>query len=286
MNEFVSRYGPWALVTGASSGIGSEFADQLAGRGMNLVLVGRRKALLEENAHGLEQRHGTAIRVLPIDLATADAVTQIDEATGDLKIGLLVNNAGGGLPGAFLDHDVGSEMQFVQLNSVTPMGLAHVFASRMAPHGKGGIIFVASTMGYVGTPYAANYAATKAYIIALGEALHYELARQGIDVLVVSPGPTRTSAVDALHNVDFDRVPLNWMEPEEVVAMGLHALGKQSSVIPGEVNTLVSFLVQHVLPRDLATSFLGSLLERMIDHSEQPPRKGGEESDTGGGMGR
>lgn len=264
MNDFRTTYGPWALVTGASSGIGAEFALQLAQRGLNLVLVGRRKNLLEEIAADLARRYGTQARALQVDLADPDAVQNINAATRELTIGLLVNNAGAGLPGAFLDHELDNETDIVRVNSVAPMQLAHLFGRKMTKVGRGGIIFVASTLGYVGLPYAANYAATKAYIISLGEALHHELGRKGVDVLVAAPGPTRTPAVNDLPEVDFSQVPMSWMDAEEVVRAALTSLGRQASVIPGDVNNAVYFLVKRILPRDAASSFFGGILERML----------------------
>lgn len=268
MNDFRARYGPWALVTGASSGIGAEFALQLAKRNLNLVLVGRRKNLLEQIAGEIVQRYGMDARVLQVDLAAPDAKSSIEKATREIEIGLLVNNAGAGLPGAFLDHEAANETRIVQVNAVVPMQLTHLFGSKMTQIGHGGIIFVASTMGYVGMPFAANYAATKAYLISLGEALYHELGKKGISVLVVSPGPTKTPAIHELPEVDFSQVPVNWMDAEGVVRTALHSLGHQASVIPGEVNNAVYFLVKRILPRDAASSLFGRILERMIHQND------------------
>ena len=269
MNDFRARYGPWALVTGASSGIGAEFALQLARRNLNIALVGRRKNRLEAVAAEIGQRYGMDTRIIQVDLAATDAINQIEQATREVTIGLLVNNAGAGLPGAFLDHEVDNETRIVQINTVVPMQLAHLFGRKMVHAGHGGIIFVASTMGYVGMPYAANYAATKAYLISLGEALHQELGKKGISVLVVSPGPTKTPAVNELPEIDFSQVPINWMDAEGVVRAALQSLGQQASVIPGEVNNAVYFLVKRILPRDAASSIFGRILERMIHQNDE-----------------
>jgi uncharacterized protein len=264
MNNFISRYGPWAMVTGASSGIGSEFARQLAQRGLHLALVGRRERMLEALAAELAQRYGVSARVIALDLTAPGAVARIEAATRDTPIGLLVNNAGNGLPGAFLEHTIEDETRVVQLNAIVPLQLAHLFAGEMIRRGRGGVIFVASTLGYVGMPNAANYAATKAYLIALGEGLHGELSRRGVDALVVTPGPTKTPATRELPGVDFNQLPLNWMDAESVVRAALLALGQQASIIPGEINKAVYFLVKRVLPREMASSFFGRLLERMM----------------------
>lgn len=258
------KYSEWAFITGASSGIGAEFAYQIASQNINLVLVGVNQSRLTALSKYVSSRYGVKVRPLNLDLTRPDAMTIIAEATRDLQIELLINNAGTGLPGAFLEHDVNSEVNVAQLNAIIPMQLTHFFANKMVVNRRGGIIFVASTLGYMGTPYAANYSATKAYIITMGEALYYEMKKVGIDVLVVAPGPTKTPAVH-LTNVDFSQIPVHWMEPQEVVCIALESLGKEAVVIPGNVNNLLNFISKRVLGRASTTSILGKIVERIIE---------------------
>ena len=264
--DFQSRYGPWALVTGASSGIGKEFAVQLAERGMNLVLVARRKPLLEAIAQSLRETKGIQAKTVDADLSLPAATERIADATKGLEIGLLVSNAGVELHGPFLDQDPVLGTGLVQLHAVTPMRLAHYYGGLMRQRGRGGIIFVSSTTGCGGTPYLATYSATKAYLLIFGESLHYELRKHNIDVTVVVPGITRTAMTEnaARSGVDFSRIPLPWMEVAPVVTAGLDALGKDSFVIPGAINKLVVLVARRLLPRKRGVNAYGRMLEKAI----------------------
>jgi short-subunit dehydrogenase len=161
MTRFAKKYGPWALVTGASSGMGSEFARHLAADGLNLVLVARRKNRLDRLASELGQQFGIEVRVVVADLAREDFVTPIREATSDIEVGLLVNSAGFATSGALLDNDLEAEVSILHVNSRAPLMLAHEFGRKMRDRGDGGIIFVASTVAYSGSPGWSNYAATR-----------------------------------------------------------------------------------------------------------------------------
>ncbi len=166
--EFGSKYGPWALVTGASAGIGREFARQLAAEGLNLILASRSQNRLEQLAEDLVAARRISVRTVPVDLARIGTAEALEEATADLDIGLLINNAGVETHGAFLRSDLDDETSLLQLNVVRPMELAHVFGRKMTRRSKGGIVFVSSTLGYQSVPYFANYASSKAYILVLG----------------------------------------------------------------------------------------------------------------------
>ena len=263
--DFKGRYGPWALVTGASSGMGAEFARQLAGKGMNLVLVARREQALAELKRGLEQRDGVSVRVLAQDLTDEAALPAIAEATEDLEIGLLVPCAGVETHGNFLGNRIEQEEGMMMVNMVSPLALAHHFAARMAARGRGGIVFVAATLGYQPVPYFANYAASKAYVLALGEALHFELKGKGVDVTVLSPGLTRTPFGKALElDIDFSRMPMRSMAPEPVVAAALAALGRRSAVVPGTMNRVMAFAAQRILPRARAAGLFGGMIEKAM----------------------
>src|SRR5262249_32002855 len=152
MKDFVERFGPWALVTGASSGIGEAFARRLAESGVNLVLVARREDRLRKLADDLRSQHSVSTRVVPVDLSRDDFLPAIEQATADVQVGLLVNNAGIATTGNFLDHDLGSELALLHVNSRAPLILTHHFGRSMRQRGRGGIIFVASTLAFAGVP--------------------------------------------------------------------------------------------------------------------------------------
>jgi uncharacterized protein len=190
------RFGPWAVVTGASSGIGRAFAGLLAANGMNLVLASRRADVLGGLGEELAGRHGVACRPVAVDLSAPDGPAVLAEATAGLDVGLLVSNAGDMLLGELAGHDPGLLVRDTQLNVTAHLALTRHFAPRLAGRGRGGILLVSSIAGLQGVPYMANYAAAKAYVIALGEAVHRELAPRGVHVTVLLPGATDTPMVE------------------------------------------------------------------------------------------
>jgi uncharacterized protein len=227
-----------ALVTGASAGLGVEFARQLSERGYRLVLAARRKERLEALAKEL----GDA-RAVAIDLSKADpaATLMADlEAHGE-AVDLLVNNAGFGLIGRFAELDARRERQMIDLNIGTLADLCRAVAPGMIEQKSGGIINVASTAAFQPGPKMAVYFATKAFVLSLTEALHEELKPHGINVTCLCPGPTRTEFGDIAGfggNGLFDRVA---MESPEVVKAGLRGLDRNKAVVvPGLVNKLTA----------------------------------------------
>ena len=206
--EFKDRYGPAALVTGASSGIGQAFAEMLAAKGMDLVLVARRVDRLEALAARLTKQHGVQAKVCQIDLAAPEAAQQMLDATAALDVGLVVSNAGFGLKGEHAANDPRVMTEMLMVNCNVPMQLAHGFIPRLRKRGKGGIIFTSSIEGLMGCPYSTAYSSSKALVNALGEGLWAELQPEGIDVLTLCPGATESEAagkqgidIKTLHNV-------------------------------------------------------------------------------------
>jgi uncharacterized protein len=227
-----------ALVTGASAGLGAEFARQLSKRGHRLVLAARRKDRLEVLAKEL----GDA-RAVTIDLSKADAAAKLMadlEAHGE-TVDLLVNNAGFGLIGRFAELDARRERQMIDLNIGTLADLCRAVAPGMIEQKSGGIINVASTAAFQPGPKMAVYFATKAFVLSLTEALHEELRPHGIHVTCLCPGPTRTEFGDVAGfggNGLFDRVA---MESPEVVKAGLQGLDSNKAVVvPGLVNKVTA----------------------------------------------
>jgi short-subunit dehydrogenase len=235
MKGFVERFGPWAVVTGASPGIGETFARRLAETGMNLVLIARREDRLRKLADDLQSRHPVNVRVVVADLSHDDFLALVERATHDLQVGLLVNNAGVATTGRFLDNDIASELAMLYVNNSAPLVLAHHFGRPMRKCGRGGMIFVSSTVAFAGVPSWSNYAASKAHDLVFAEGLAGELRKDGISVLALCPGPTRTELLPP------GARPLFPMRPDAVVGIALKKLGRRTTVVAGRLNRIIAF---------------------------------------------
>lgn len=232
MSEFNRRYGPAAIVTGASSGIGEAFAELLAERGIDLLLVARRKARLAATAERLSSRHGVLVTVLEADLAEPESCDRIVAAAEGLDVGLLVSNAGFGLKGAHVDNDPAAMAEMLQVNCHAPLQLSHRFIPGLRFRGRGGIIITSSVEGLIGVPYSAAYAASKAFTNSLAEGLWGELSPAGIDVLALCPGSTDTEAHE---KQGIDRRTLeDMMSPREVAQQALDNLPNGPVFVAGE----------------------------------------------------
>jgi len=245
-----------ALITGASAGLGVEFARQLSKRGHRLVLAARRKERLEELAKEL----GNA-RVVAIDLSKKDAAAKLmaDVAAIGEEVELLINNAGFGLIGRFAELDAKRERQMIDLNVATLTDLCRAVAPQMIARKSGGILNVASTAAFQPGPKMAVYFATKAFVLSLSEALHEELKPHGVSVTCLCPGPTRTEFGDVAGfggNGMFDRVA---MESPAVVKAGLHGLNKNRAVVvPGVVNKIGAASTRFA-PRSVVRKIAGAI---------------------------
>ena len=231
-NSFLAQYGPVAVVTGASSGIGKSFAQRLAALGFDLVLVARRVDRLMTLADELQQAHGRDVRVCGIDLSSPAAPQQILDATADLDVGLVVSNAGFGLKGEHAANDPQAMTDMLMVNCHVPMLLAHGFIPRLRQRGKGGLLFTSSVEGLIGCPYSTAYSASKALVNSLGEGLWAELKPEGIDVLTICPGATDTEAA-ALQGIDPATLQ-NVMSPDDVAQLALDNLGNGPTFITSE----------------------------------------------------
>jgi hypothetical protein len=240
------RYGDWALVTGASSGIGAEFARALARDGVSLVLAARRADLLEALAQELRERHGVRTRCVPCDLASDTGVRALLGAFADLDVAILINNAGVGYVGRFHEQDPARLAAMVQLNCAAPVALSAALLPRLVARGRGAVIFTGSVSGSQPLPLHALYGATKAFDNFLGEALWGELHGSGVDVLALLPGSTETEFAAAA-----DELPHAGARAADVVADALAALGQQPSVIHGWFNWARANAGMRLLPRSL-----------------------------------
>ena len=240
------RYGDWALVTGASAGIGAEFARALAREGISCVLTARRLDRLRDLGSELEKTHQVATRIVSADLSDPEGADRLAQAVRDLDISILVNNAGFGYSGRFDGQDPARLRQMVQLNCVAPVVLTGRLLPGMLQRGRGAVVITGSVAGRQPLPLHGVYAATKAFDLFFGEALSVELERKGIDVLVVEPGSTETEFQEVA-----GEIPHSGESPEQVVRVALDALGRQPSVVSGWLNWLRANAATRLLPRSL-----------------------------------
>ncbi|MGO9830242.1 MAG: SDR family NAD(P)-dependent oxidoreductase [Myxococcaceae bacterium] len=242
--RFHARYGPWALVAGASEGIGASFARALAAQQLNVALLARRAGPLESLATEVGKTYGVQTKVLALDLASPGLHAVMAEETKDLEIGLVVCNAALSLMSSFLELDLEDVLRSVDVNVRAPLVLAHLFGRRMAARGRGGLVWMSSMAGLIGSPYSATYAGSKAFALGFGDSLWAELEAGGVDVVTCVAGPTETPTYAQVRTSSFPPT----MNPDRVVSATLGALGKGPRVLPGGFNRLTSWLLAP-LPR-------------------------------------
>jgi len=263
----MSRRG-YALVTGASSGIGVEIARELAGRGWPVILVARRQERLAALADRIGAEHGVDAKCFAHDLAQPGAGQALFDAVveADLPVEILVNNAGFGVQGRFVEQEFEAIERMVRLNVLTLTELTHCFVRPMVDSGRGYVMQVASAAAFLPSPYVAAYAATKHYVKAFGEAIRFELRRTGVSVTTLYPGITRTefNAVAAAKTPPL--MNLSILSAEAVARAGVRAMLKRKrSVVPGLINKLNAFFSE-VFHRGFITHAAGRLLEDANEH--------------------
>jgi uncharacterized protein len=253
-----TNFGPWAVITGASSGIGKEFARQLAAKGLNVVLVARRWTLLEELGKSLEKEFGTQYRAIKADLADESALKIIIDGTKDLEIGLLISNAGTGKPGRFLTLEEEEQKYFIQLNALSHFSLTHYFGRRFAKRNKGGILLTGAMGATEGVPFMASMAASKAFLLGLGKSLHHEFKEPGINITVLITTPTDTAIIPLL-GFNKKTMPMKPIAVEQCVKEALHALSiNKVSIMPGFKFRLAGTLV----PESFSRKMTGDLMKK------------------------
>lgn len=261
------RYGPWALVTGASSGIGEQFARQLARSGLDLVLVARRADRLTALRDELVAAYGIAVELLVEDLAGSGAVDRVLASVGERDVGLLVSNAGFGLKGPFIGHRREQLETMFDVNARAPLLLLHGLMPRLARRATAGIILTGSQEGETPFPWSSAYAATKAFVHSLGQSLYGECRGTGIDVLVLAPGATDT---EALPLQGFDTRSLSGlMNPAEVARQALAHLGRVPLHVPGRMNRFMVGVLRR-LPRRWAIALAGQAMAAALQKAGHP----------------
>ncbi len=251
---------PTALITGASGGIGKCFAQKLAAKNTNLIIVARSEDKLNALAQALQQQYKINVEVIVKDLTEASAAREVFDATQakGLTVDLLINNAGFGDYGEFAQTDGDRQIQMIQLNNVVLVDLTHKFLPQMRERGSGSIINVSSIAAFQPIPYLSVYAASKAFVRSFSEALWAENRQYGVRVLVVSPGPTETNFFEeANFPPALARNAKSMSTPEEVVDEAMKALenGNAAVVVGGIVSKFITTL-SNIVPRETLLNVL------------------------------
>jgi short-subunit dehydrogenase len=260
------RYGPYALVTGASSGIGRAFAEHLARQGFNLVLVARRTEILSALAASLSDAHGVNCVVVTADLSQPSAASEVYAAARGLDIGLLVAAAGLGTSGPFLKSDLDAEKHMLAVNCTSVLSLVHHFAQVFAARGGGGIILLSSIVAFQGVARAAHYAANKAFVQTFAEGISKELKPLGVEVIAVAPGPVASEFAERAGMQMGATTPA-----EDIPTSTLAALSHQTTVRPGWLSKLLGYSLA-TLPRPGRTIVMSKIMAGMTKQHHEPDK--------------
>ncbi len=260
---FRTKYGPWALVTGAARGLGAEFTEQLATRGLDVVAVDVLGDELQQTTKEIAERSGRDIRPVALDLSSPDFMATLGEQTEGLEIGLLVSNAAAGPVGLFVDRSLEEKQKTVAINVQAPLALVHEFAPKMVALGRGGILILSSGSAQQGSAYVANYAATKAYNLILAEGLWQELREHGVDVMALLPGATATPGYNSANPRRETERWLSVMAPRDVVTEALDSLGSGPRWVPGRANRVSAFVIGKILGRKTAIRLIGAMMHSL-----------------------
>lgn len=260
---FKEKYGPTALVAGASEGLGEAYAQALAARGLDLVLVARRREALEETARQIAGRFGVRVQSVVCDLGAPGAAGQLLRAVGDTPIDFLVYNAARSYIGPYLATGPDTHAGIAAVNVLTPLYLLHHFGGKMVERRKGGVVLMGSIAGLQGSGYLSTYAATKAFTRVLAEGLWYEWRPHGVDVIACCAGATATPNYLKTNPGKASRLEPQPQLPEAVAEECLRQIGRVPSFISGRGNRLAAFLMEHVFPRKRAVEIMGDGMRKM-----------------------
>lgn len=261
MKTYKEKYGPWALVTGASSGIGKQFAKQIAELGLNVVLIARSNQKLFLLEKEIMSEYDVKVKVIVANLTTEKDIDTVKNETSDLEIGLLVNNAGREDSNHFLKIPTEKHLQTIDLNIKAPLLLTHHFGEKMTERKKGGIITMSSIVAFQGVPYIANYAGTKAYDLIFSEGIAAEFKKYNIDVLAVTPGFTKTNLASVY---DFSGTPMQPLNPSYVAKKAIKSLGRKKLIIPGFINGFLYWSGKFLFSRSMNTASFGMVFRKVL----------------------
>jgi uncharacterized protein len=264
-SRFPQRYGSWALIAGASEGIGAAFADSLARRGMNLVLAARRPGPLAALSDEVRAHHHVETVCLEGDLADTAFLDCLATACESIDLGLLVYNAAHSPIGEFVDLPTADLMKVVDVNVRAPLLLVRALLPRMLARGRGGVILMSSLAGMIGAPRVAPYAASKAFSRILAQALWYEVKGKNIDMLACCAGATRTPGYANASDKDAPGT----LDPADVAEQALRALGHGPTMVPGRVNRLADFFLNRLVSRKAAVTIMGASTSGLVRPKDQ-----------------
>ena len=259
--SFAEKYGPWAVVLGASEGLGEAFARGIATRGVNVVVVARRAEPLQRVADGL----GVEARSIALDLASATFLDDLQSITHDLEVGLVVYNAAAAYVGEFEDQTLESMRAIVEVNCWGPLAVCEHFGGPMVRAGRGGIVLMSSGAGLAGSPYNAAYSASKAFDLMLGESLWAEWRERGVDVMSVIGPAIDTPTFRAMTPPEAIAAMPPAMSPADVAAEVLDALGSGPSFVPGE-NNRQGIAILGSLPRQKQVEAMAAAHAKFAKH--------------------
>ncbi len=262
-NRLKTKYGEWAIVTGASSGIGLELATQLAEAGLNLVINSRHLDKLQEVEKQLKKNSKIEIKIVEYDVSETEGIEKIIQATQSLNVGLLVISAGYGTSGNFIEGSIHSEINMLRVNCEALLSLTHYYSQQFVQQKRGGIILMSSIVAFQGVAYSANYAATKAYVQTLAEGLAIELKPYGVDVLAAAPGP-----VDSGFSQRANMKMSMSLKPSQVGVPILKALGRKSTVLPGLLTKILVYSLRTV-PRWGKIRIMEKVMGGMTKHQRK-----------------
>lgn len=260
MINFNSKYGSYAIITGAASGIGHAFAETLAERGVNPIILDINAKDAEARCKELAEKYKVDARALIVDLSAPDFMRKIIKATSKLDVGLVIHSAVVSIIGEYIDLPLEQHHKLVDVNIRSSMELAHYFCNQFKAKKRGGLILISSASALQGSALVQHYAASKAYILTLAEGLWYEMRPHGVDVLGLMPGSTDTPAIYVGHP-DLSQAYI--MQPKDVAAEALNALGRQPSLVSGFRNRLSFFMLTRLFSRKQAIEVVCDRLMKM-----------------------
>jgi short-subunit dehydrogenase len=252
-------------VAGGSEGLGAAFAEQIAARGLNLLLIARRPGPLEQTASRLRASSGVEIRTLSADLGAGEALEEARRAARDLEIGLLVHNAASSYEGPYFKANLAKYRHVIDVNCFSALALIDTVSGPMMSRGRGGIIVMSSMAAFQGSPYVTVYSATKAFLLSLAEGLAVEMKPKGVDVLACCPAVVRTPNYLASRPAGAKATPVD-VEPDAVAREALGALGRRTVLVPG-AKVRMAHLAMSLMPRSAAVSMMAGSTRAMYGNT-------------------